>query len=158
MAVPSASSRGGIAIDFGEAEIEQLGLAALGDENIRGLDIAVNDAFGVRGFERVGDLDAEIEKLLGLERAAFDAMLERFAFEQLHGDERLAIVLANFVNRADVRMIQAGGGARFALESLEGLLILGHCLRQKFQRHQPPQFRVFGLDRPHPSRRRRAFR
>ena len=35
--------------DFGEAEIENLPVAAFGDEDICGLDIAVNDAFGVGG-------------------------------------------------------------------------------------------------------------
>ena len=79
-------------------------------------------------------------------------MLEGFAFEQLHGDERLAIVLADFVDRADVRMIQPGSGAGFALEALESLLILGHGFRQKLQRHHAPQFCVFGFeDHTHPA-------
>ena len=54
---------------FGEAEIEDLGVAALGDENIRGLDVAMHDAFGVRGVERVGDFDGEIEQRIRYPRA-----------------------------------------------------------------------------------------
>ena len=42
-----------------EAEVENFGVAALGDENICGLDVAMDDAFGVRGVERVGDFDGE---------------------------------------------------------------------------------------------------
>ena len=38
---------------------------------------------------------------------------ERLAFDQLHGDERQAVGFADFVNDADVRMIERGGGARF---------------------------------------------
>ena len=45
---------------FGEAEVENFGVAALGDENIRRLDVAVDDALGVRGIERVGNFDGEV--------------------------------------------------------------------------------------------------
>src|SRR5271168_35302 len=113
-------------MNFGQSEIEQLGLAALGDENVRRLDVAVDDSLGMSGFERVGDLNAEIEKLFGLEGAAFDAMLESFALEQLHGDERLAVVLTDLVNRADVRVIQSGSSTSLALKSLERLFIFSH--------------------------------
>ena len=65
-----ASSRGVFLLrDFGEAEIENLGVAALGDENIRGLDVAMNDAFGMGGVERVGDFDGKIEQRIEYRRA-----------------------------------------------------------------------------------------
>ena len=50
--------------DLGQAEVQNLGVAALGDENVRGLDVAVNDSLGMRGVESVGDLDAETQKQL----------------------------------------------------------------------------------------------
>ena len=43
---------------FGKTEVEDFGVAALGDENISGLDVTVNDAFGVGGIQSVGDFDA----------------------------------------------------------------------------------------------------
>ena len=52
-------------------------MSALGDENIRRLDIAVDDAFGVGCFEGVSDFDAPIEHLLERKRLALDAMLQR---------------------------------------------------------------------------------
>ena len=42
-----------------QAEVEHLGLAARRHEDVRRLDVAVDDALGVRGVERVGDLHGE---------------------------------------------------------------------------------------------------
>jgi hypothetical protein len=47
--------------EFGEAEIEDFGLAAFRDENVGGFDVAVNDAAEVSDLEGVGNLDAEAE-------------------------------------------------------------------------------------------------
>ena len=44
---------------LGQSEIENLGLAARCDDDVRGFDVAVDDAFGVRRGERVGDLQAD---------------------------------------------------------------------------------------------------
>ena len=52
---PSAASRH----HFCQSEVENLGVAALSDENVGWLDVAVDDAFGVSGVERVGDLDGQ---------------------------------------------------------------------------------------------------
>ena len=41
------------------------------------------------------------------------------------------------VDRADVRMIQRGSRARFALKALERLWVAGCFRRQKFQRNVP---------------------
>ncbi len=49
---------------LGQAEIENFGVAALGDENIRRLDIAMDDSFGVCGIESIGNFDAEIQEAI----------------------------------------------------------------------------------------------
>ena len=46
-------------------------------------------------------------------------MLERLALEQFHGDERAAAVITNFVDRADVGMIQGRRRTSLAFETLE---------------------------------------
>src|SRR5438105_4101079 len=43
--------------DLRQAEVENLGMAALGDENIGGFDVAVDDALAVGGIEGLCDLD-----------------------------------------------------------------------------------------------------
>ena len=45
-----------------QAEIYDFGVSTVGDENVRGLDVAMNNALGVRRIERIGDLDGQGEK------------------------------------------------------------------------------------------------
>ncbi len=130
---------------LGKTKVKNFGVAAFGDKNIGGLDVAVNDVFGVRSVERVGDFDCESQEVFDVHGAAVDAVLERLAIEKFHGDEGVAILLADIVNRADVGMVQCGGGLRFTLESRQSLWIAGDILRQKFQRDESLEARVFGL-------------
>src|SRR5580700_12249612 len=130
---------------FCQAEIENFYRAALGDENICRLDIAMDDAFGVRSIERVGDLNAYIYDLIERHRAAGDAMLERLAVEILHGDEPLAIAFIDFVDGADIRMIQRRSGLRFAFKTRQRLRIFGYFVGQKFQRDEAVQLGVLGF-------------
>ena len=57
---------------LGQSEIENLCLVAVGHKNVGGLDVAMNDPFGVRGIERVGDLRAEIEQRIEFHGLAVD--------------------------------------------------------------------------------------
>ena len=102
---------------LGEAEIEDLQVIAVADEQVRRLDVAVDDAARVRRLERLGDLDPEVYDLLDRQRPLLDSLLHRQTLEQFHDDEGAAVLLAELVDRADVRMGQGGGEPRFALEA-----------------------------------------
>ena len=65
--------------------------------------------------------------------------------EQLHRDERLAIVLFDLVNGADVGMIQGGGGLGFALQQAQRRRGVGQLLRQELERHPPAELEILGL-------------
>jgi len=73
-------------------------------------------------------------------------VLEGLALEQFHGDEGLAVVLVDLVNRADIGMVEGGGGARFALKPLQCLAITGEFRWQEFQRDAASQLAVLGLE------------
>ena len=81
-----------------------------------------------------------------------DAVLQRLALEQFHGDKRAAFELADVVNRADIRMIQRRCGARFAAESFDGLSVVRNVVGKKFQRNVAAEARVLGLiNHAHPA-------
>ena len=63
----AAGGPGG-ACDFGETEVENFGVAAVGDENVGGLDVAVDDSLAVGGFEGVGDFDRHGEQAIEFHR------------------------------------------------------------------------------------------
>ncbi len=65
-----------------QTEIENLGVAALGDEYVCGLDVAVDDAFRVGGFERVGNFDSPVEHLLERLWLATDVMFQRVSLRE----------------------------------------------------------------------------
>ena len=131
--------------DFREAEVEDLRVSAPGDKNVGRLDIAMDDAAGVRRIERVGDLDAEREQFLHRHGLAADFLLQRHAVEELHGDEGLAVVLADVVDGADIRMIEGGGGLGLAQETGPRLGVLRDTIGQQLQSHKAVQTRVLGF-------------
>jgi hypothetical protein len=130
---------------LGQAEVENLGVTTLGDKNIGGLNVAVNDATGVRGVESVGDLDAKGEDRLQFHRTACDQVLERRAVEEFHHQKGFAAFLADVVDRANVRMIQRRRGLGFAPETLKRLPILRQILRKKLEGHKAAEAGVLGL-------------
>ena len=92
--------------DLGQSEIENLGMATFGEENVRRLDVAMNNAFAVRSVQSLGNVERDRDNTVHLQRLRPDEVLKRGALEKLHRDERPAIVFADLVNGADVRVIQ----------------------------------------------------
>ena len=113
---------------LGQAEIQNLGLPAHGDEDVGWLDIAVHDAFGMSSGQGIGDLNAQVQQLFHLQRLAADALAEGLALQQLHDQVRAPLVLSDVVNRADVGVIQSRGRAGFPMEALRGLAIGGKLI------------------------------
>ena len=94
------------ALHLGQTEVQDLRVAATADEDVGGLDVAVNDVGVVRGIERIRDFDAECQHRVQRQTAMIDeSVLQRGAFETLHDDKGAAILLADIVNGADVRVV-----------------------------------------------------
>jgi hypothetical protein len=106
----------------------------------------------VGGIQGIGNLKGELQQCFVVERLASNALLEGTALQQLHDHERLALILIDVMNRANMGVIERGGGSRFALESFQGLVIVTYSFGDEFQRYEPAKLDVFGLvHHPHPA-------
>ena len=104
----------------GDPEVGDLGRALLVDQDVLGLDVAVDDVARVRGAERARDLDRVGHRLGDRQAAAAaDALLERLALDVLEDDVGAAVVLARVDHADDVRVRELGDRARLAAEALE---------------------------------------
>ncbi len=107
-----------------QAEVEDLGPAVLCDEDVGGLDVAVDDAPAVRLGEAPCDPEPELRDVGELERTPLHPFLECLALVAGHGDEEPAVVrLVDVVDGADVRVIERRRGARLLDEALLGVLV-----------------------------------
>jgi len=108
-------------------------VAALGDEDVGGFDVAVDNVFGVGGVESFSNLHSDVEQTVEFERLSGDEVLEGGAVEELHGDEGAAVFFADVVDGADIGVVESGGGFGFAAEALEGLAVGGEFFGEKFE-------------------------
>src|SRR5437667_8932175 len=67
-------------------------MSSLRDEDVRRLDVAMDDSFGVGCIECIGNLDSKQQHRLQLQRSIADLMLQGFSIKKLHCDERLPVL------------------------------------------------------------------
>jgi hypothetical protein len=108
--------------------------ALVGDEQVLGLDVAMDDAFVVRGGQALGDLRAVVERARHAERPA-DQHPRCVSLQQLEHDERDTTGRADIMDNEDVGMGQGGGRARFAFEPGEPRRVGGDRLGQHLDRN-----------------------
>jgi len=104
---------------FGNTKIQNFRVLALGNEDVAGFDVAVNDLCGVRGIERIGDLDAERYHRFNGKRTPGDAHFQLEPFQQFPHDEGSAVLLPDVVDRTDVGMVQRRGKLRLPAKTRE---------------------------------------
>src|SRR5205809_5352506 len=109
--------------EFRQPEIQNLGLATLRHEDVCGFDVPVDDAPGVCRVQCVGDLNAEIEQHLGLQRPSCDEVLKGLPLQEFHYDKVLSLVLSDLMDSANIGMVQTGSCPCFTLKSLQRLMI-----------------------------------
>ena len=110
--------------------------------DVRGLQIAMNDPLLVRGFERLGDLLGDWQRLVERNRAARNALRQILALDEFHDERRDVGGLLETVDRRDVRMVEGREHFGFALKAREAIRIAGDRRGQHFDRHRPLQIAV----------------
>src|SRR5687767_15368956 len=107
---------------LGETKISDARLVELIDNNVGRFEVAVQDAAFVRIIDRFSnDLDVANRAAEPVAVAQFAIRVdpgETLALNKIHGEERLAVVRAYFVDGNDVRVLQTGSGRRFSAKTL----------------------------------------
>ena len=127
-----------------DAEVGDEGGAVAGEQQVLGLDVAVDHAVPVRVLERPGGLGGDpkrrVHRQLPLPP---EPVAERLALDERHGEPELAGGLARVVDREDVRVLQPGGELDLALEAL-GAERVSEIGVQHLERDRPVVPQVLG--------------
>jgi hypothetical protein len=127
-----------------ESEICQKCAAAL-DQDVRRLDVAVDQPERVGGVERRGDLAARVDRPVGPQAALLAQHGgEVRALDVLHREVEQPVDLAGVVDRDDVRVLERRGDPRLALEALAEALRLGVFRGDDLDRGAAPEVQVLG--------------
>ncbi len=114
------------------------------EQQVRGLDVAVQHAARVRVLERRGNVAADARSLRHRqERVLVEHRAQRSALEQLEHHER-HVVVAPVVDGDDVGMVQRGGQLRLGPEAAQEGGVLGQRRVQHLHRHPATQAGVVG--------------
>ena len=131
--VGAASFSTCLAIPKSSTQTRHVTVALAREEDVLGLQVAMHEPRGVRGFDRVEDGQHDRRSLGDRERpSALEPSSERLALEELHDEERRAVVaFLDLTQLDDVRVLHGGGRARLAQEAL----LQRAVLRELFEHH-----------------------
>ncbi len=136
----------------GEPEVGQVDVTVGRDEDVRRLDVAVDESTRVRCVQGGCDLPGDRDGLFLRQRPRCEQLLELGALDVAHGDVQLAGDLAGVVDGDDVRVVDRGGQPRLAQEPLAEALVLGELGGEDLQRDQPLEREIVGaVDDSHPA-------
>src|SRR3970282_177872 len=104
-------------LQLGQPEVPELRVAVPRNQNVCGLDVAVQDRCGVRDSEGIGHANQQIDNLTPSPRVGSEPVLERTAVDKLGHEVLSPFEFTDVVNSEDVRVIQGGRQLRLALEA-----------------------------------------
>ena len=133
-------------------DLHEVGVAALDQVDVLGLHVAVEDPLGVRGAERARHLAGDAQAALDRQRRLAHRQLgQRFAVEELHDDERAAVVGGAEVGDVDdVLVADRAREPRLLQQARDEVALRDELLQQHLHRDALADDGVLGLvDRAH---------
>ena len=123
------------------AEVEHLQAAIARDRDVRALQIPVHDTAIVRMRQRTGELSAIVDRAGRRYPTPVYDRIERLTVDVLHRDERIAIQISDFENRADVRMVDRRCVSGLAYQTVSRQLVQ-RLIAQHFEGNRALETRV----------------
>ena len=143
----------GVGGEARDPEVEHLALSRGLDHHVARLDVAVDDAGGVRHPECIRHLGRDPDGLSHRQRpASVQELGQALARHALHDDVAHRAVATGVEHRHDTRVVQPSRGARFTLEALHEQRVIRVLGRKDLDRHDPLEQLVAGaVNRTHPA-------
>ena len=129
---------------FGQAEVEEFGVAVPRDHDVVGLDVAVEDARVVGLGQTLGDLEGDLDRPQEVELAVGDELADGPAVDVFHGDEQDAVDFVDVVDLGDGRMGDGRGRPGLEEETAPSLGIGDEAGRDRLEGHQAVEAGVPG--------------
>ena len=127
-----------------EAEVEDLHVSVAADEQVRGLEVAVDDPSRVGGGQTFADLHRILYGLARRHRPASQPIGKSLTRQQLEDDVWRAIVGADVENRQDVGMVEGSCCPGLVLETAELVRAYRRGRGKNLNRHVAPEARIAG--------------
>ncbi len=128
-----------------DPEVRDAHAASPVDHHVGGLEVAVQDPLVVGGGDPRAELAAHLHRLVRWKAAdATQQRREVLAVHVLHGDEVLALGLADVVGPTDVGVGDLTGNTHLVMKPAQPHGVVGGTLRQKLEGDRLAQLQVVG--------------
>lgn len=127
---------------FGETEVQDLGLTVRRHHDVVGLDVAVDDALGVRLGQSLRYLGGDLDRTLQIECLLLDQRAQRATLDELHRDEDRPVLFVDIVDLRDGGVRGRRGRTRLAQETRPRIRTSHQLGLQHFERDGSVETRV----------------
>ena len=121
---------------------EDFDLAVRSHFHVRGLEIAMDDAFLMRFFERVCDLLRDGDRFVHTDGASAEPLSKIVAGHEFHHEADGSVRFLEAINGGDVRMVEGGENLGLATESADAIGVLREGRGQHLDGDFASQFRI----------------